>query len=155
MTATDKVLGLPAPDDFLWQYVTSTPLGAVFANLDHKERHEFARDVVEEWACSWSRDRSFSTCASYWRQRSLRSEDVIRHANDSDRAGAPLCDPSRSWLRFITNTMNWSTCWPGYVRLEEGSSWGAVGDTARLTTRLLGRERELTMTITRSSQTGS
>jgi hypothetical protein len=49
---------------------------------------------------------------------------------------------------FITNTMNWSTFWPGYVRLEEGSSWGAVGDTARLTTRLLGRERELTMTIT-------
>jgi hypothetical protein len=34
------------------------------------------------------------------------------------------------------------------VRLEEGSSWGAVDDTARLTTRLLRRERELTMTIT-------
>ena len=33
------------------------------------------------------------------------------------------------------------------MRLEEGSSWGAVGDTARLTTRLLGRERELTMTV--------
>ena len=49
VTATDRVLRLPAPDDFLWQYVTSTPLGAVFANLDHKERHEFARDVVEEW----------------------------------------------------------------------------------------------------------
>ena len=46
---------------------------------------------------------------------------------------------------FITNTMNWSKFWPGFVRLEEGSSWGAVGDTARLTTRLLGRERELTM----------
>ena len=34
------------------------------------------------------------------------------------------------------------------MRLEEGASWRAVGDTARLTTRLLGRERELTMTIT-------
>ena len=50
---------------------------------------------------------------------------------------------------FITDTANWSMYWPGYVRLEEGSSWGAVGDTAWLTTRLLGRERELTMTITR------
>ena len=34
------------------------------------------------------------------------------------------------------------------MRLEEGSSWGAAGDTARLATRLLGRERLLTMTIT-------
>ena len=49
---------------------------------------------------------------------------------------------------FITETANWSKFWPGYVRLEEGSSWGAVGDTARLTTRLLGRERELKMTVT-------
>ena len=50
---------------------------------------------------------------------------------------------------FITDTTNWSEFWPGYVRLEEGSIWGAVGDTARLLTRLLGRERLLTMTITR------
>ena len=49
---------------------------------------------------------------------------------------------------FITDTANWSAFWPGYVRLEEGSSWGAPGDTARLVTRLLGRERELTMTVT-------
>ena len=49
---------------------------------------------------------------------------------------------------FITDTANWSKFWPGYVRLEEGSRWGAVGDTARLVTRLLGRDRELTMTIT-------
>jgi hypothetical protein len=49
---------------------------------------------------------------------------------------------------FITDTANWPKYWPGYVRLEDGSSWGAVGDTARLSTRLLGRERELTMTIT-------
>jgi hypothetical protein len=49
---------------------------------------------------------------------------------------------------FITNLANWSKFWPGYVRLEEGSSWGAPGDNARLTTRLLGRERELKMTVT-------
>jgi hypothetical protein len=49
---------------------------------------------------------------------------------------------------FITDTANWPKYWPGYVRLEDGSSWGTVGDTARLSTRLLGRERELTMRIT-------
>jgi hypothetical protein len=49
---------------------------------------------------------------------------------------------------FITDTANWSKFWPGYVRLEEGSRWGGSGDAARLVTRLLGRERVLTMTIT-------
>jgi uncharacterized protein YndB with AHSA1/START domain len=49
---------------------------------------------------------------------------------------------------FITDTANWSKFWPGYVRLQAGSRWGAGGDTARLVTRLLGRERELTMRIT-------
>ena len=49
VTASEKVLKLPAPDDFLWQYVTSTPLGAAFADLDDTERRDFARDVVEEW----------------------------------------------------------------------------------------------------------
>ena len=49
---------------------------------------------------------------------------------------------------FITDIANWSKFWPGYVRLEEGSTWGARGDTARLLLRLLGRERLLTMRIT-------
>jgi hypothetical protein len=48
---------------------------------------------------------------------------------------------------FITNTTNWPTFWPGFVRLEPGSEWSAAGDTARLETRLLGRDRELAMTI--------
>jgi hypothetical protein len=48
---------------------------------------------------------------------------------------------------FITDTANWPRFWPGYVRLEPGSSWGAPGETVRLVTRLLGRERELTMTV--------
>jgi Polyketide cyclase / dehydrase and lipid transport len=56
--------------------------------------------------------------------------------------------PVERGFAFITDTANWSKFWPGYLRLEEGSSWGAVGDTARLVTRLLGRERLLTMTIT-------
>jgi uncharacterized protein YndB with AHSA1/START domain len=49
---------------------------------------------------------------------------------------------------FITDVANWPSFWPGYVRLEPGSSWGAPGDTAKLVTRFLGRERTLTMTIT-------
>ncbi len=56
--------------------------------------------------------------------------------------------PVEAGFAFITDTRNWSKFWPGYVRLEEGPSWGALGDSARLVTRLLGRERELTMTVT-------
>jgi hypothetical protein len=56
--------------------------------------------------------------------------------------------PLERGFAFITNTANWSKFWPGFVRIVEGSRWGARGDTARLVTRLLGRERELTMTIT-------
>jgi Polyketide cyclase / dehydrase and lipid transport len=55
--------------------------------------------------------------------------------------------PVERGFAFITNMANWSTFWPGYVRLEEDSRWGASGDTARLVTRLFGRERELAMTI--------
>ena len=56
--------------------------------------------------------------------------------------------PVERGFAFITDTANWPKYWPGYVRLDGGSRWGAIGDTARLVTRLLGRERELTMTIT-------
>jgi uncharacterized protein YndB with AHSA1/START domain len=56
--------------------------------------------------------------------------------------------PIEHGFAFITDPANWPTFWPGYVRLEEGSSWGAPGDRAQLVTRLFGRERVLTMTIT-------
>jgi uncharacterized protein YndB with AHSA1/START domain len=56
--------------------------------------------------------------------------------------------PVERGFAYITNIANWSRFWPGYVRLEAGSRWSAGGDTARLVTRLVGRERELTMTIT-------
>ena len=55
--------------------------------------------------------------------------------------------PVERGFAFITNTVNWPKFWPGFVRLEPGSDWGAPGDTARLVTRLLGRDRELTMTV--------
>jgi uncharacterized protein YndB with AHSA1/START domain len=56
--------------------------------------------------------------------------------------------PVERGFAFVTDPANWPAFWPGYVRLLPGSSWGAQGDTARLLTRILGRERELTMTIT-------
>ena len=56
--------------------------------------------------------------------------------------------PVERGFAFITDTANWPTFWPGYVRLDPGSRWSASGDTARLVTRLLGRERELAMRIT-------
>jgi uncharacterized protein YndB with AHSA1/START domain len=55
--------------------------------------------------------------------------------------------PVERGFTFITDTTNWANFWPGFVRLEEGSRWGATGDTARLVLRLLGRERELAMTV--------
>jgi hypothetical protein len=56
--------------------------------------------------------------------------------------------PIERGFAFITDTANWPRFWPGYVRLEPGSRWGAPGDTARLVTKILGRERTLTMTVT-------
>jgi hypothetical protein len=56
--------------------------------------------------------------------------------------------PVERGFAFVTDTRNWSKFWPGYVRLEQGSSWGAAGETATLVTRLFGRERLLTMRIT-------
>jgi hypothetical protein len=56
--------------------------------------------------------------------------------------------PVERGFAFITDTANWPRFWPGYVRLEPGSSWGAPGDTAKLVTKILGRERTLTMTVT-------
>ena len=56
--------------------------------------------------------------------------------------------PVERGFAFVTDTANWPRFWPGYVRLEEGARWRDVGDTARLVTRLLGRDRVLTMRIT-------
>jgi Polyketide cyclase / dehydrase and lipid transport len=56
--------------------------------------------------------------------------------------------PVERAFAFITNLENWWKFWPGYVRLEPGSRWNASGDGARLVVRLLGRERELALTLT-------
>ena len=70
--------------------------------------------------------------------------NVVKHVESAHRFDVPV----EQGFAFITNTANWPKFWPGYVRLEPGSSWGARGDTARLVTKILGRERELAMTVT-------
>jgi hypothetical protein len=63
-------------------------------------------------------------------------------------AAHPFNVPVDRAFAFITDIANWPKFWPGYVRLENDAAWQGVGDTARLVTRLLGRERLLTMTVT-------
>lgn len=42
-------LSLPAPKDFLWQYVASTPLAALVGKADEEERAALEREVVDRW----------------------------------------------------------------------------------------------------------
>lgn len=42
-------LRLPAPEEFLWQYVQSTPLAVAVAQVDDDRREAFERDVVAQW----------------------------------------------------------------------------------------------------------
>jgi hypothetical protein len=47
--ADTRSLRLPPPEDFLWQYVHSTPLAAAVAQVDDDRRGSLERDVVEKW----------------------------------------------------------------------------------------------------------
>jgi SAM-dependent methyltransferase len=44
-----RVLRLPPPEDFLWEYVLSTPLAEAVGRLHKQDREALARDVVAEW----------------------------------------------------------------------------------------------------------
>jgi ubiquinone/menaquinone biosynthesis C-methylase UbiE len=44
-----KPLRLPAPEEFLWQYVHSTPLAGAVAQVDDERRASLERDVVAKW----------------------------------------------------------------------------------------------------------
>jgi ubiquinone/menaquinone biosynthesis C-methylase UbiE len=46
---TQKTLPLPPPEDFLWQYVHSTPLAGAVAELDDDQRTALQREVVVGW----------------------------------------------------------------------------------------------------------
>ena len=57
--------------------------------------------------------------------------------------------PLERGFAYITDVRNWPRFWPGFVSLDSASRWGQAGDTARIVTRLLGREVELTMNVDR------
>ena len=44
-----KSLRLAPPVEFLWQYVSSTPLAPAVAGLDEHDRTSLERDVAAEW----------------------------------------------------------------------------------------------------------
>lgn len=44
-----KTLRLPAPEEFLWQYVHSTPLAGAMAQVDEERRASLERDIVAKW----------------------------------------------------------------------------------------------------------
>ena len=44
-----QTLRLPAPEEFLWQYVQSTPLANAVAEVDNERRYALERDVVAKW----------------------------------------------------------------------------------------------------------
>ncbi|MGE3525255.1 MAG: hypothetical protein AB7I33_04965, partial [Gemmatimonadales bacterium] len=47
--ADTRLLHLPAPAEFLWQYVQSTPLAGVVAQMDDGRRAALEREVVARW----------------------------------------------------------------------------------------------------------
>jgi ubiquinone/menaquinone biosynthesis C-methylase UbiE len=47
--ADTKSLRLPAPEEFLWQYVHSTPLAGAVAQVNDERRGSLERDVVGKW----------------------------------------------------------------------------------------------------------
>lgn len=47
--ANKKVLNVPPAEEFLWQYVHSTPLAGVVATADEKDLVALQRKVVEKW----------------------------------------------------------------------------------------------------------
>jgi len=44
-----RSLRLPAPEEFLWQYVNSTPLAGAMAPVDDERRGLLERDIVSKW----------------------------------------------------------------------------------------------------------
>jgi hypothetical protein len=43
------MLSLPAPKNFLWQYIQSTPLAGVLAGADEPSKTSLEEEVVEQW----------------------------------------------------------------------------------------------------------
>lgn len=57
--AYEKVFNLPSPQEFLWQYIQSTPLSGLVAEADGDVLAALERDVVTGWQ-PWARDSGMS-----------------------------------------------------------------------------------------------
>jgi uncharacterized protein YndB with AHSA1/START domain len=55
----------------------------------------------------------------------------------------------RDGFDYITDPENWPEYWPRLVRITSAGRWRQPGDRARLLLRMLGREVELEMQLTR------
>lgn len=106
--ADTKTLRLPPPDEFLWQYINSTPLGAAAAKMEDRGRDALERDVVAEWQPHVKngalvldarvsiaiarpyRDRSNECCAPTCPAPSQCRR--CRHARSRAAAGCARCD---------------------------------------------------------------
>jgi hypothetical protein len=49
---------LPAPDEFLWQYINLTPMGPIVAEAPEEARARLEREVVDTWRPFVSRGRT-------------------------------------------------------------------------------------------------
>jgi SAM-dependent methyltransferase len=49
VTSESRTLPLPPPDEFLWQYVSSTPLGSAIGTMGEAEREALRADVSRGW----------------------------------------------------------------------------------------------------------
>lgn len=45
----NKILPLPVPEDFFWQYVQSTPLSGILAEADEGAKALLEKEVVDQW----------------------------------------------------------------------------------------------------------
>jgi hypothetical protein len=74
----------------------------------------------------------------------MRSREPVR-VEVAHRFGVGL----RDGYDYITDLGNWHAYWPGLLRIDAESRWGAPGDRTRIGLRLLGREIEMTMILDR------
>ena len=49
VSTREKTFTLPSPKDFLWQYIHSTPMGGVVANIDEKKQLALEQAIVQKW----------------------------------------------------------------------------------------------------------
>jgi carbon monoxide dehydrogenase subunit G len=57
--------------------------------------------------------------------------------------------PAERAFAFITDTRNWAQFFPGFVALDPTSRFAVPGDVASLTSKILGRDRRVYLTLER------